>query len=298
MKKPLLIFAMLYCSNWLVSQSLDSFSVEINKNRKGYDFIETMLKGKKIVLLGELDHGDGSSFSIKTELIKYLHEELGYNTLVFEASIINCDFLWNTISDSTIFKNQIKNSIYNIWSEVEETKELFNYIEEQYQKGTPLKIAGIDPQFSGIENTNEFNMLLKNTLPPHIIASKSFSEFMYEIEIMSTWMVFPKGKQHKLSEKEFVNYCDTIFEAISNMEGSKINLSLWKIYLDNVKIMGKIKRKRDKLSFELRDEQMYKNVNYWIKENPNEKFIIWAANAHIVRKDNILKKKKVIIFIY
>lgn len=291
MKKPLLIFAVLFCSNWLGSQSLDGFSVEINKNREGYDFIETMLQGKKIVLLGELDHGDGSSFSIKTELIKYLHEELGYNTLVFEASIINCDFLWNAISDSARFKNQIKNSIYNIWSEVEETKELFNYIEEQYRRGVPLKIVGIDPQFSGIENTHEFNLLLKTTLPPHIVASKSFSEFMYEIEIMSTWMVFPKEKQHKLSEEEFVNYCDTIFEAISNMEGSKINLSLWKMYLDNVKIMGKIKRKRDKLSFEMRDEQMYKNVNYWIKENPNEKIIIWAANAHIVRKDNVLKKQ-------
>ncbi|MBK8706743.1 MAG: hypothetical protein IPN33_26285 [Saprospiraceae bacterium] len=108
MKKLLLIFAVLFCSNWLGSQSLDSFSVEINKKREGYDFIETMLQGKKIVLLGELDHGDGSSFSIKTELIKYLHEELGYNTLVFEASFINCDFLWNTIGDSTRFKNQIK----------------------------------------------------------------------------------------------------------------------------------------------------------------------------------------------
>lgn len=294
MNKLLLAFVIFHCSTWLRSQTagVEQFWIEINNaNRQVYGLVDTILKSKRIVLLGELDHGDGSSFIVKTNMIKYLHERLGFNTLVFEASFINCNFLWNNIDDNANFNNQIKNSIYQIWSEVEETKELFAYIEEQYQKGTPLRIVGMDPQFSGKENTRAFIDLLNEDLPASITTSKLFIDFLYEIEIMSTWMVFPKEKQHKLSEEEFVNYCDTILKAISTGKESKVNLSLWKMYLDNVKIMGKIKRKRDNESFEVRDEQMYKNLSYWMQENANEKFIVWAANAHIIRKDNVLKKQ-------
>ncbi len=293
MNKPLIVLVIFYCAASLYGQSWNEnqFYVELNNNREGYRFIDTLLAGKKVVLLGELDHGDGSSFIAKTDLIKYLHEHHDFNTLIFEASFINCNFLWNTIGDSTEFRNQIKNNIYNIWSEVEETKNLFRYIEEQYRKGAPLRVVGIDPQFSCIENTQEFIRLLKKTLTSDITESERFIKFIYEIELMSTWMVFPKKKKHKLSEEEFVNYCNILYEAISRNKEHAANLSLWKMYLDNVKIMGKIKRKRNNQSFEMRDEQMFKNADYWIKENANEKFIMWAANAHITRNDRIVEKK-------
>lgn len=294
MSKILIVFVIFSWAAFLPAQSLDKnqFSVEINNSREGYHLIDTLLGRKKVVLLGELDHGDGSSFIVKTDLIKYLHEKHDFNILVFEASFINCNFLWSTISDSTKFKNQIKNNIYHIWSEVKETTDLFNYIQEQYQKGTPLKIVGIDPQFSGRDNAREFIDLLKKSLPSDMIESTQFIDFIHELEIMSTWMAYPEKKQHKLSEEEFTSYCDKIYEAISNNnKQSTINLSLWKMYLDNVKTMGKIKRERNSSSFEMRDEQMFKNVNYWLSENTNEKLIIWAANAHIIRKDNILEKQ-------
>lgn len=35
-------------------------------------------------MLGEMTHGDGATFKLKTEIVKYLHEELGFNVLILE----------------------------------------------------------------------------------------------------------------------------------------------------------------------------------------------------------------------
>jgi len=74
---------------------------------------------------------------------------------------------------------------------------------------------------------------------------------------MSKWMEFPKKKDHKLSEQEFTRYCDTLFEAIIDCCEQKADIPLWKMYIDNFKTMGKIKRKRDESSFEMRDKPCY-----------------------------------------
>ena len=36
---------------------------------------------------------------------------------------------------------------------------------------------------------------------------------------------------------------------------------------------------------------MFKNLKYWLDESKDEKIILWAANAHIIRNDKRLKGK-------
>jgi len=50
-------------------------------------FLDSLIKGKRIVLLGECGHFDGSTLIAKVRLIKYLHEKHGFNILLYERNI-------------------------------------------------------------------------------------------------------------------------------------------------------------------------------------------------------------------
>lgn len=43
------------------------------------------LKNVEIIALGENTHGLGKVFEAKADLVKYLHQELGFNMLLFES---------------------------------------------------------------------------------------------------------------------------------------------------------------------------------------------------------------------
>src|SRR5437773_516725 len=52
-----------------------------------FESLEHRLKGKTIVLLGESAHGVREYNSIRTDLIRWLHERLGFDALIMESAI-------------------------------------------------------------------------------------------------------------------------------------------------------------------------------------------------------------------
>lgn len=277
------------------SIDFDKFSSQVFKSNSkkifsNSDFVDSLIKDKRIILLGELDHGDGTSFELKTELIKYLHEKHGFNKLVFEAGIMSCNKLSEAMERGKSTTELTPSYIYYIWSQVEETEHLFEYIDEEYLKGNPIKIVGIDPQFSGIQKEKTFIELLEGELTDLELAQKRFIEFSYELKIMSEWLNYPNSDEHQIDESTFYSHLNYFKEKVLTQMKGKESV-LWEVYFENIEIFTKIKWKKREGSFELRDYQMFKNLKYWLTEDKDEKIIIWAANAHIIRNDIKLKGK-------
>ena len=284
----------IWSNKFLSAQVNQSYFSKLN-NSNNYEalfhnppFVDSILKDKQIVLLGELDHGDGTSFSVKTQLIKYLHEKHDYNTLVFEASKINCDILWNSLKSEDDIHKLAKENIYYIWSQVEETVELFNWVADKKKTDNSIKVIGIDPQFSGTNKADAFLTLLKEKLPEDLTQKNEFKFFEQELMLVSTWMSFPKEKEHQITEEKFIDLAN-VYEKEILKKTSDDKKTLWKIYFENIKLHASIKWKSKEDSFAKRDRQMFRNLNYYLEENKNEKIIVWAANAHIVRNDKQLK---------
>ncbi len=103
-----------------------------------WSHLEEVLRDKRVVALGENLHGVKEYNSIKLELIKYLHEELGYNVLAIESDVAK-NFYGNLhkskIPDTTFLKE-----LFTPPWHTEEYLELVRYL-----KSMPnLNIVGFD----------------------------------------------------------------------------------------------------------------------------------------------------------
>jgi erythromycin esterase len=56
--------------------------------------LKPILPGVQVVMLGEPSHGDGTTFSAKIRLIKFLHQEMGFDVLAFESGFYDCRNAW------------------------------------------------------------------------------------------------------------------------------------------------------------------------------------------------------------
>lgn len=103
----------------------------------------------RVVMLGELTHGDAKSFLFKTELIKRLHKDHGFEVLVWESGLFDCTVMDEALAGTKDIQTVARMGVFGHWSRSTETIELFEY--SRATKGTPrpLIMTGFDLQESG-----------------------------------------------------------------------------------------------------------------------------------------------------
>jgi erythromycin esterase len=109
-------------------------------------FLEPILQGRNIVELGESGHGVAEFSQAKIRLIKYLHEQLGYDVIAFESSILSC-YLANEQSSQLTPTAFMQNSVFAVWSTTDVVN-LFSYIQSTQSTAHPLTLAGFDVQLT------------------------------------------------------------------------------------------------------------------------------------------------------
>ena len=143
MKKTLILFFLVLSTSLIFGQKNQSFKKPISvDNTKSYvkkwRFLKPVLADKKIVSLGESLHGVKEYNESKLEIIKYLHEEMGFNVLAIES-----DWLMNYYGN--LYRNEVadtlllKETFTPVWH-TETHLELIRYL-QTHQK---LQIIGFD----------------------------------------------------------------------------------------------------------------------------------------------------------
>jgi erythromycin esterase len=110
-------------------------------------FLEPLLRGRRIVQLGENGHGVAEFSQLKVRLIKYMHAELGYDVVAFESGLYECQWA-NELVGRLGAESVMRNCLFGIW-QTEEVLSLFDYISEARRSDRPLLLAGFDVNLSG-----------------------------------------------------------------------------------------------------------------------------------------------------
>ncbi|WP_127487592.1 erythromycin esterase family protein [Paenibacillus ehimensis] len=140
-------------AKWIKSHAYALESIEpepvtngsIEKERfQDLTFLKPLLMDKRIVYLGENSHGVAEYNQVKTRLIQYLHEELGFDVIAFESGMGNAAGAYARVGSRSP-EELMKDTIFGVWWS-KETLPLFDYIKQSAGTERPLAVSGFDMQ--------------------------------------------------------------------------------------------------------------------------------------------------------
>lgn len=237
----------------------------------------------EIILLGEQTHGDGAVFDKKLEMIKDLHENHGYNLLVFESG------MYDNFKANELYKNQkeeidiFKQSVGWLYTTTEVFQQLLNYLETHPE----LKILGFDSQESTLFEEyflNDFKSLCsKNNI---VISDEDY------IEIEKT-MIVRDFENYAFNKKDSTNLYNNINAVIKKIDQIPKNDIETAVLVQTFKSVfsdldfGLKSLQKEKIAIQNpRDKQMAENLIFIKELYPNEKIIGWGASYHFANKLN------------
>lgn len=242
-------------------------------------FLKSVLKDNRIVLLGEQSHGEGATFEAKVKLVRFLHQELGYDLICFESGMFD-NYYANKIVSSTNAENSIiTQSVFPIWSQTIEFRPLIEYIHQQRNGSNPLIIAGFDCQEDVLFKENFVNELSK-----HLASRWKLTQT--EIDFMQDLI---EAEDDLLEQpNDFATWNKVYAKIMSTFEKFDLNSSMdiamlkqivrsWNSYLlykrdEGLNIKTSIQNPRD--------EAMANNLIALAKLYPDKKIICWGASYH------------------
>ena len=322
MKVVILIFSVLFFFSVLngveKKKKENSFKVEMNNQNKlnkfldtnlfniktidlsegnisDFHFLKSIIGNSEIVLLGEQDHGDGTSFIAKAKIIKYLHEEMGFNVLAYESDFYDCNIKGNQFKDKNIPIAELKQSLWSFWSAGKEIQPFYKYLEHQNNSVNPLHITGFDCQYTNGKKEKKFVddylEFIKNFVSPDKINSNVQENFL---KIVTEF--FSKPYEYKFTNEFKTTFFDTI-DNIINIEKSDTS-SIDDFFIQemkNLKGFAEYKWCSENNKHISRDAQMSDNFK-WLFDHKfkGEKIIIWAHNFHTLKNCSYIFSSEVI----
>jgi len=271
-----------------IAQSQELKTIELlppeSKEYKDLAFLKNELQGKQLVMLGEQTHMYGNIFEMKTRVLEYLHQELGFTTIAMESSMYD---IWK-MNKKGFNSKEFNNAIWGVWSSTLEFQRVVNYIEKNN-----LKVIGFDSQ---VNNASQFVEDFYDYLDSQNITLKLNEDDLGIIieGVLENVTIEEDDIKYKVYEKEI----NRIIKQIENLDSNEINY-YWKQFTKSLLASSQDAyfNKKEILTTDfgnendnIRDKQMADNLLSYIKRNPNEKIICWADNVHIINDNSSISK--------
>ena len=261
-----------------------------------FSFLKEVLKGKRVVALGESSLGYGDLQLLKGQMVQYLHNELDYDVFIMEAGYGDAKMCWENIKYSDEGLETKDNSLFKK-SRSEEFNPLFKYIKEKSETDDKLIYSGYDTKISG--NALQFKLKqIVNSVEIKIIQDSIQSGLesyytMYRMQDSLERFRYHKSKLFAAIDLAKSVLDDNREEIIEKEIATHKELDIELHALDYIRQSSDFEfGEAYTVGLALRDSLMAQNVINQIKtEYPEKKIILWGHNGHIEKSagegDNI-----------
>lgn len=258
-------------------------AIGVNSYYSNGDWTDVLKKveNKRIVLLGELNHGSKEIFLSRNDLIKSLHKEMGFNIILFESGI--GELISINEQKHKLTPTEMTYGFFSGWRTDEFTK-LMDYV-----KSNNISISGFDVQRTG----SSFEKTLVNELERLNLSSNEFSDLEKRFSDEKGKLTNRKTTFNSVqkSTNELVKSYQALEELIKKVRTQDLNetsyfviktienrIKYLEYFLDFVN--DKDYRKR----WKARDFMMYSNIDWLLNTiYKNDKVIVIGHNFHIAK---------------
>jgi erythromycin esterase len=235
----------------------------------------------RIALLGESNHGSKEIFLTRNELIQKLHQQLGFEVLLFESGFGEVGVIEN--QKESLSAIEMTQGFFGGWR-TKEFEQLMAYIKEN-----DISIGGFDVQKTG----NNFNAFLKELINKRSIDTLKFYDLEQRYNLQKGLLTSNNAIYDSLKDttNELIEDYQSLLNQLKNDNDEDFGsneflaqrtienrINYLQYFLEFTRSKDWNKRWKD------RDSLMALNVE-WLIENryKNKKVIILAHNYHIAK---------------
>jgi|SRR5919205_497943 erythromycin esterase len=276
-------------TKWLTSRAIPLKSVDEQKNFADLKPLKQVLRGVRIVGLGEETHGTREFFQLKRRLVEFLVREAGFTVFAMEvsyaASIDINEYVLNGKGDRD--KALAKQGLW-AW-DTQEVSELLEWL-RQYNSSVPaekkVRFVGID-----IHNNNQAIERVSNYLAK--VAPERLEAFNKAVQLFRS---DDSGRQHleyiiKISHEDKVQALATLNELLGFLYVNQTQFTLqtsaaeFAQAFENANILAEFAETYHRPQLDLaRDLYMAQNLKRRIDEaKPGTRIVLWAHNDHVAK---------------
>jgi len=283
------------------SNKIDEGTIQIHSDNDGrFSNLATLnenFKGVRVVTLGEQTHFDGATFDAKIQLVKYLHEKLGFNILAFESGYFDCSKAAELLASGNA-KGILKEAVFGVWDN-KSLAELEEYILLTQNTPAPLIVTGFDVQFSGSLSKKflfeDLTAHLKNISASEIINDPDWINFESALQRQIKYSNFYK-KPSAIDTSLIGKFSRRISGFIANdaNAATEDKNGFWLKVISNLR--NDSKRRFSEENF--RDSIMADNLFNLVEQRfKNDKVICWGATSHFIYNQKAIKSKEYETFV-
>jgi erythromycin esterase len=245
-------------------------------------FLRPLLMGKRIVQLGESGHGVSEFSRAKVRLIRYLHEELGYDVIAFESGLFECDRAGRAAARLDAVQ-MMRDCIFVVWH-AEEVLPLFEYIRETQRTPRPLILTGFDVQRSSDA------VRARPAFLERVVAAAGDAAYARRVRETDSTFIAGGVALARSDRDRVVAFYDSLAAWLRPREASLAAAfrddpaapALARQAALSAAIHARQLAATGRERIEIRDRGMADNLNFVLDElHPGKKVLVWAHNSHI-----------------
>ena len=286
---------------WLQKEAISVRTVDpADEDFRDLQPLKKVIGDAQIVMLGEISHGDGTSFLAKSRLLKFLHQQMNFDVLVFESGFYDMSKAWESIRQGQEPVAAVQRSMMGVWRRSPQVTSLLNYVGTSAKSLRPLALAGFDMQPHAISTASLLSEL--DALTARLGIASDVTTPGSPARAIAVNLLTNKyyGKPaiplpDTSARKSFSDGLDVLRERLASAATAtteaetgfwrQVLLSSLKSYAEMVWSYREFGEKDPNWSaFNARDKQGADNL-LWLADHQyrGKKLIVWGATMHLLR---------------